>query len=195
MNSNPGFQPFGFAGGMFDSSTGFVRFGARDYAPEVGRWTTKDPRSLTAGPNVYDYVEGDPVNRIDATGLDWFRPKGAQRVVGRETIPGFGPNDLITRLFEDYVPAAHTFGNMHDDFVGKATRLGVPDWLANVPSMPAFYVLAVDREYRRTLDDWFRPRKPRDDGGPLDANDYRNPLRQIRPDATRTWWWNPECYR
>ena len=29
-DSNPGFQPFGFAGGLYDRDTGLVRFGARD---------------------------------------------------------------------------------------------------------------------------------------------------------------------
>ncbi|MBK9066626.1 MAG: RHS repeat-associated core domain-containing protein [Gemmatimonadetes bacterium] len=42
-DSGAGFQPFGFAGGMADSATGLVRFGARDYDPAVGRWTAKDP--------------------------------------------------------------------------------------------------------------------------------------------------------
>src|SRR5205823_2406689 len=42
-DSNPGFQPFGFAGGLYDHDTGLVRFGARDYDPKTGRWTTKDP--------------------------------------------------------------------------------------------------------------------------------------------------------
>jgi RHS repeat-associated protein len=40
----PGFQPFGFAGGLVDRETGLVRFGARDYDPHTGRWTTKEPR-------------------------------------------------------------------------------------------------------------------------------------------------------
>ncbi len=40
-DTNPGFQPFGLAGGLYDAQTGLVRFGARDYDPEVGRWTAK----------------------------------------------------------------------------------------------------------------------------------------------------------
>jgi hypothetical protein len=32
-DTNPGFQPFGFAGGLYDSDTGLVRFGTRDYDP------------------------------------------------------------------------------------------------------------------------------------------------------------------
>ncbi len=37
------FQPFGFAGGVWDVTTGVVRFGARDYDPAMRRWTQKVP--------------------------------------------------------------------------------------------------------------------------------------------------------
>jgi len=39
-NSNPDFQPLGFAGGLYDNQTKLVRFGARDYDSYSGRWTT-----------------------------------------------------------------------------------------------------------------------------------------------------------
>ncbi|MCK5205117.1 MAG: sugar-binding protein, partial [Desulfobacterales bacterium] len=35
--------PFGFAGGLYDKDTVLVRFGYRDYDPDIGRWTAKDP--------------------------------------------------------------------------------------------------------------------------------------------------------
>jgi len=70
-DSNPGFQPFGFAGGLYDRDTGWVRFGARDYEPRTGRWTNKDPIRFAGGTtNLYEYCLGDPVNLADPTGLD-----------------------------------------------------------------------------------------------------------------------------
>jgi RHS repeat-associated protein len=68
-DSNPGFQPFGFAGGLYDSDTKLVRFGARDYNPTVGRWTSKDPILFAGGDtNLYGYVINDPINFIDPDG-------------------------------------------------------------------------------------------------------------------------------
>ena len=47
-----------------------MRFGARDYDAETGRWTTKDPIGFRGGDtNLYAYVENDPVNWRDPWGL------------------------------------------------------------------------------------------------------------------------------
>jgi RHS repeat-associated protein len=62
--------PFGFAGGLRDLQTGLVRFGARDYDPTTGRWTSKDPARFGGQQiNFYEYVGNDPVNRADPNGL------------------------------------------------------------------------------------------------------------------------------
>src|SRR5690606_5743820 len=69
-DSNPGFQPLGFAGGVYDSISGLTRFGARDYDAYTGRWTAKDPIRWAGGDvNLYGYVANDPVNRVDPSGL------------------------------------------------------------------------------------------------------------------------------
>ncbi|MFZ5803632.1 MAG: RHS repeat domain-containing protein [Acidobacteriota bacterium] len=70
FDSNPGFQPFGFAGGLYDSHTKLTRFGARDYDPQVGRWTAKDPILFWGGdPNLLNYAQGDPINLGDFLGF------------------------------------------------------------------------------------------------------------------------------
>jgi RHS repeat-associated protein len=69
-DSNPGFQPFGFAGGLVDADTGLTHFGFRDYDPSSGTWTSRDPIRLAGGDtNLYAYVGNDPVGRIDPSGL------------------------------------------------------------------------------------------------------------------------------
>ncbi len=93
-DTNPGFQPFGFAGGLYDPDTELVRFGARDYEAETGRWTAKDPigfnrrllDGLGADPitlssteaNLYLYIRNNPINFVDPTGEGIF----AAAVVG-----------------------------------------------------------------------------------------------------------------
>ena len=67
--TNAGFQPLGYAGGLYDADTKFLKFGARDYDPTIGRWTTKDPIGFAGGDtNLYAYVGGDPMSYNDPTG-------------------------------------------------------------------------------------------------------------------------------
>ena len=40
-DTHPGFQPFGYAGGLYEASTELTRFGFRDYDAESRRWTNK----------------------------------------------------------------------------------------------------------------------------------------------------------
>jgi len=74
LDTNPEFQPFGYAGGLYDVHTGMVRFGARDYDASTGRWTAKDPLGFGGDDtNLYAYVAGDPINSIDPSGLySWW---------------------------------------------------------------------------------------------------------------------------
>jgi RHS repeat-associated protein len=68
-NTNPDFTPFGFAGGLYDYQTKLVRFGARDYDAESGRWTSKDPIGLAGNLSVYSYANNIPTNLLDPSGL------------------------------------------------------------------------------------------------------------------------------
>lgn len=70
VSGDPSIQPFGYAGGVNDTITGFTRFGARDYDAAVGRWTSKDPIGFGGGSvGLFAYVNGDPINWIDPSGL------------------------------------------------------------------------------------------------------------------------------
>lgn len=71
-DTNPGFQPYGFAGGMYDYQTGLVKFGAREYDSQAGRWTSKDPIRFNGGDtNLFGYSANDPINRFDPNGLSY----------------------------------------------------------------------------------------------------------------------------
>jgi len=84
-DTNPPFiMPLGFAGGVYDPDTGIIRFGARDYDPDIGRWTAKDPIFFDGGDaDLYGYVQNDPVNFVDEDGLsrDEEIEKGAYKFV------------------------------------------------------------------------------------------------------------------
>ncbi len=70
QDTNPGFQPFGYAGGLYDYRTGLVRFGVRDYDATIGRWLAKDPSSFGGDDsNLYRYAADTPVELVDPTGF------------------------------------------------------------------------------------------------------------------------------
>ena len=55
---------------MHDQDTGLVRFGYRDYNPDIGRWTAKDPIVFAGGDtDLYGYCLNNPNNLIDPNGL------------------------------------------------------------------------------------------------------------------------------
>ncbi|MGE4292534.1 MAG: RHS repeat-associated core domain-containing protein [Desulfovibrio sp.] len=63
--------PLGFAGGLHDWDTGLIRFGWRDYDPDTGRFTAKDPIGAAGGDSDwYGYCLDDPINGRDPRGLE-----------------------------------------------------------------------------------------------------------------------------
>jgi RHS repeat-associated protein len=65
-------NPWKFASGFLDSSTGLYKYGIRYYDPTIGRWTQRTPvggslQEMTK-PNPYVYAGDDPVNAVDPSG-------------------------------------------------------------------------------------------------------------------------------
>ena len=69
-------NPWQFAGGYYDASTGLTKFGNRYYDSTSGRWTQADilsgnlsnPQSL----NRFAYAGDNPVNEVDPSGASFF---------------------------------------------------------------------------------------------------------------------------
>ena len=113
-DSNTAFDmPFGFAGGLHDRDTGLVRFGYRDYDPDIGRWTAKDPIGFAGGDtDLFGYVLNDPVNLIDPYGLvNWGRIVGGGilHIAGKGII-GLGAGVIAIGLAESATIAGVPFG-------------------------------------------------------------------------------------
>ncbi len=103
-DTNPGFQPFAFAGGLYDPHTKFIRFGARDYDADIGRWTAKDPILFASGDtNLYRYVFNDPINFSDPTGNQQGKKTAA-------TWPGLSPDSEQAALLTSLKYAALAMG-------------------------------------------------------------------------------------
>ncbi|MDC8013016.1 RHS repeat-associated core domain-containing protein [Tahibacter soli] len=126
LDTNPGFQPFGFAGGLYDRATKLTRFGARDYDATTGRWTAKDPVGFGGGQvNLYAYAGNDPVNLFDPGGyrLSWNQ---VANIVFNETrsLDGPGIDQARKDVAHAVINGDEQFGNARPQT--STTRARVP---------------------------------------------------------------------
>jgi RHS repeat-associated protein len=61
-------QPTRFSTNPYDTETGLSYYGYRFYAPNLGRWMTRDPIGEAGGINLYGFVGNNPANFIDPDG-------------------------------------------------------------------------------------------------------------------------------
>ncbi len=88
-------------GQYYDAETGLHYNYYRDYNPSLGRYIQKDPIGFRGGINLYAYVQNNPVNYTDPSGLvkiygRWCGPNWTGWQVGEYT-----PNH--PRYYEDPV--------------------------------------------------------------------------------------------
>lgn len=62
-------NPYRYTGREYDAESGLYYYRARYYDPQAGRFISRDPIGLAGGVNGYVYVEGNPVNWLDPSGL------------------------------------------------------------------------------------------------------------------------------
>lgn len=62
-------NPWRFSSKHVDQESKLIYFGRRYYDPETGRWLTPDPMGESAGPNLYAYVNNNPLTHFDSYGL------------------------------------------------------------------------------------------------------------------------------
>ena len=117
LDSNPGFQPFGFAGGIYDGDTGLTRFGARDYDAVIGRWTNRDPVKHYGGVNFYEYCESDPLNKYDPSGF-WSFYRWLYTGDGNATDEIY---EIALSGAEEAFPDAFTFGTSLAGYTSSET--------------------------------------------------------------------------
>jgi uncharacterized protein RhaS with RHS repeats len=64
----------------------------RVYDPHTGRWLSRDPIEEAGGVNLYGYVGGNPVSRIDPSGEGWKETMQAIGIaIGLLGTLGYGP--------------------------------------------------------------------------------------------------------
>ena len=62
-------NPWQYASGYYDATTGLYKFGTRYYDPQTGRWPQKDPKPSA---NPYVYAGDEPTMQVDPSGRDAY---------------------------------------------------------------------------------------------------------------------------
>ena len=74
------YNPYLFQGQQFDAETGLYSMRARYYDPKTARFTSPDPIRLGGGRNMYTAFGGDPIGRMDPSGLQEGPDPGARQL-------------------------------------------------------------------------------------------------------------------
>jgi RHS repeat-associated protein len=107
-------NPYRFASGYFDESTGMLKFGTRYYMPDLARWTQRDPKfgqlNDPMSLNTYGYVGANPINFVDSSGQNAFSDFFTKAVPAfaygfDHTVVGYEPYAVLAPLVSGWVAA------------------------------------------------------------------------------------------
>jgi RHS repeat-associated protein len=127
QDTSVGYTPFGFAGGLYDSATGLVQFGARAYDSQLGRWVSKDPILFSGRmTNLYGYTFLDPINYADPSGLAPGDPFPNEREAAGDAINFINPASISqNREYGGYI-----YKNANGSYVATTPIMGSPAGLS-----------------------------------------------------------------
>ena len=75
-----------------------------------------------------------------------FKPEWHDEVAGRQGSDWAPPKGTIGKFIDNILPGGHTTAVNHDKLVDVLVRSGVPDLLANFPTMIPTYVFSLGQE-------------------------------------------------
>lgn len=126
-----------FAGRDRDVQTGLYDFGQRYYAAWLCRWISADPAGPIDGPNLYAYVRGDPIGRVDADGQQSADPNAPK--VRYHATPEF-PAGAAKTLPEGHVQWPDENGMWHSaplaEVVERERQKGATEVVVTTPARP-----------------------------------------------------------
>jgi RHS repeat-associated protein len=132
-SGSPARPELGLTGKIYDPAAGAYYSGARWLDPERGRWLSEEPLGID-GPNLYFFVENDPINWIDPDGLtksdnrcglpdyfwDWYERSGEiQFFEWGPNIPCKEARKLFDQLKDQILAWSQKHGRL-----GTASKLG-----------------------------------------------------------------------
>jgi RHS repeat-associated protein len=180
-DTQPGFQPFGYAGGLYDRHTRLTRFGARDYDAETGRWTNRDPILFAGGQaNLYTYVLGDPVNSFDPYGLQGGQADSGQGSSAAPQSTGVSNQGSRTGWHPIYNRISDYFSNPPNTGPEPYTH----EWAGEPSSPPIYCPRGPDRPPRAPGDFYRSDDRNRSRGRPAaELNETNFPTSDIKVEA------------